>query len=146
MSDIFFHYNVADKWGYACRWLRKAWGRGLRVGVVGPPEVLQTLDTLLWSSPSLRPTDFVAHALHGGDAQVWKASSIWLAPNAAEVVHAAWLLNLGDEVPSGFEQFAQVVEVVSDDELDRQRARQRWRQYKALGHGLKLHDLLQQPG
>ena len=65
MSDIFFHYNVADKWDYACRWLRKAWGRGLRVGVVGPPAVLQTLDTLLWSSPSLRPTDFVAHALHG---------------------------------------------------------------------------------
>ena len=146
MSDIFFHYNVADKWAYACRWLRKSWGREQRVGVVGSPEALQSLDALLWSSPPLRPMDFVAHALHGGDARVWQASSIWLAPSTAELAQATWLLNMGDEVPPGFEQFAQVVEIVSDDESDRQRARQRWRHYKALGHGLKLHDLLQQPG
>ena len=53
------------------------------------------------------------------------------------------LLNLGETVPVGFDQFAKVVEVVSaSDEQDRQLARTRWRQYASQGFEIVRHDLV----
>ena len=52
------------------------------------------------------------------------------------------LLNLGDDVPEAWGEYAQVVEVVSaDDEHDKQLARQRWRRYRECGHEPVTHDL-----
>lgn len=65
MSDIFFHYNVADKWDYACRWLRKAWGVACVWASWGLRKYPRRSIRCSGVLPPLRPTDFVAHALHG---------------------------------------------------------------------------------
>ena len=46
-------------------------------------------------------------------------------------------------MPNGFAQFERVYEVVSsDDEADRQLARQRWRAYTAQGYAIERRDLV----
>ena len=51
------------------------------------------------------------------------------------------LINLGDEVPLGFERFERLIEIVAVDDHGRMTARQRWKHYLALGYDLKQHDL-----
>jgi DNA polymerase-3 subunit chi len=50
-------------------------------------------------------------------------------------------VNLGVEVPTGFERFERVIEVVGLDDADRQLARTRWRHYADRGYTMTRHDL-----
>ena len=50
-------------------------------------------------------------------------------------------MNLGHEMPNGFDAFKRVIEVVSLDDADRQQARARWKQYTSLGYDIERHDL-----
>jgi DNA polymerase-3 subunit chi len=45
-------------------------------------------------------------------------------------------------VPEGFERFERLIEVVSLDEADRLRARDRWKHYAARGYAIERKDLV----
>jgi len=60
MTEVAFHFNVPDKLSYGCRLLRKAWGSGAQVVVIGGPETLESLDLMLWTFSAL---EFVPHCL-----------------------------------------------------------------------------------
>ena len=141
MTEVAFHFNAPDKLAYACRFARKAMRHGVRVVVTGRLDDLQALDRMMWA---LGPTDFVAHTLaDGGDPDVVHASPIVLCRQPQTVAVREMLLNLGEQIPAGFDQFEKVVEVVSaGDEQDRQYARARWRQYAGQGYELVRHDLV----
>lgn len=146
MPEIAFHFNAADKLHYACRYTRKALRSGARVVIAGALPTLQTLDAMLWR---LDPCDFIAHAVHGCDPQIWHASPVVLVPDthspALDSPHQEVLLNMGPCVPPDCERFQKVVEVVAQSDLaDRHLARQRWRQYEALGYRIVRHDLVSQ--
>jgi len=138
MTEVAFHFNAPDKQAYACRLLRKAVGSGARVVVTAPSEVLAHLNSLLWTFSQL---DFVAHATAGDPPRVQAASPVFLAESLADVPHRQVLLNLGQQVPAGFEDFERLIEVVSLDDDDRQGARGRWKQYSERGHAIVRHDL-----
>lgn len=139
MKDVAFHFNAPDKLAYACRLLRKAVGSGAKVVVTAPAEALRQLDTLLWT---FSPLDFVPHAQSSEAAHVLAASPVILAASlAAELPHQQVLLNLGTEVPAGFERFERLIEVVSLDDADRQLARGRWKHYTDLDYDIIRHDL-----
>ena len=76
-------------------------------------------------------------------ALLFKASPILIASGHAPPADfpADVLLNLTDAYPAGFERFERVIEVVTLDEADRQRARERWKHYKAAGCEPLRHDL-----
>lgn len=136
MTEVAFHTGVADKLGYTCRLLRKAWRQGARVRVTAAPEQLTRLDSLLWT---FEQEEFVPHVrLRPGEraAAALARTPIWLADAAqpdADVPACDVLLNLGPEFVAGFERYARVVEVVADDAEDAQQGRQRWRRYVAAG-------------
>jgi len=138
MTEVAFHFNAPDKLAYACRLLRKAVGRGSRVVVTAQAGALKQLDTLLWTFSQL---DFVPHAIQPGDARLVAASPVVLSESAADTPHQQILLNLGEQVPAGFERFERVIEVVSLDEEDRQMARSRWKHYADHGYTITRHDL-----
>ena len=139
MTDIAFHFNVGEPLAYACRLLRKAYGAGAHVTVVVPEAALADLDKALWTFTAL---DFVPHCRSNAPATVRERTSIVLAPDAAAAQgHADVLLNLGDGVPSGFEQFERLIELVSTGDADRQKARARWRHYAERGYSITRHDL-----
>jgi DNA polymerase-3 subunit chi len=50
-------------------------------------------------------------------------------------------VNLSHAVPEGFDAFERVIEVVSQDEADKQSARLRWKHYAERGLDIVRHDL-----
>jgi DNA polymerase-3 subunit chi len=138
MTDIAFHFNAPDKLAYACRLLRKAVGKGSHVVVTAQAGALKQLDSLLWTFSQL---DFVPHAMRAGDARVVAASPVILSESTTDAPHRQILVNLGEQVPAGFERFERVIEVVSLDEQDRQMARSRWKHYAEHGYAITRHDL-----
>jgi DNA polymerase III subunit chi len=146
MTSVEFHHGISDKLDYACRLLRKAYGRGARVVVTADAATLRQLDRQLWV---FEERDFVPHvcALAG---QPWAprlaGTPLWLtddpasAPGEREV-----LINLGDEIPPGVERFARFFDVVSSQPDDRQRGRQRWRLYQSYGWAVNAHDASKTP-
>ncbi|MBI3100139.1 MAG: DNA polymerase III subunit chi [Burkholderiales bacterium] len=140
MPDITFHTQVPDRLAHACRVARKALRAQRHLAIVGPAEVLEQVDSMLWN---MAPQDFVAHCrADSADPALLQASRIVLALPGQALACRDMLLNLCHDVPEGWAAFAQVVEVVSaDDEHDKQRARQRWRCYRELGHEPVQHDL-----
>ncbi|MBG9386987.1 DNA polymerase III subunit chi [Caenimonas aquaedulcis] len=139
MTDVMFHFNAPDKLGHACRLLRKAVGSGAKVVVTGEAGLLRELDAALWT---FSPLEFIPHCLGNAPAAVLSASPVVLTQAARTAPHHQVLVNLGATVPEGFERFERLIEVVTVDEEDRGRGRERWAYYKDRGYAITRHDLL----
>jgi DNA polymerase III subunit chi len=144
-TEVAFHFNVPNKVAYTCKLLRKATLAGARLAVLAPPDLLARLDAELWA---FSPQDFVAHVRMPCTAQAQERSPVLLcdeaAPtDAAQAAGYSILVNLGTQVPAGFEGFARLIEIVSQDDADRQAARARWKHYEAGGVAIVRHDVAQ---
>ncbi len=140
MTEIAFHVNVPDRLAYACRLLRKAVRQGARVAVTAPPATLRGLDRALWT---FEPTEFVPHALLAAGAtppERLAPTPVWLAERADDVAVHEVLVNLGTDLPTGFERYARLIEIVTTDDADRAAGRARWKHYAARGYALAHHE------
>ena len=141
MTEVAFHFNAPDKVTNACRLLRKAVGSGAKLVVTGEAGTLRELDTALWTFSAL---EFLPHCMSTGSAAVLAASPVVLAEALHGTPHQQVLVNLGGQVPEGFERFERLIEVVAqDDEADRLNARSRWKHYADRGYAITRHDLAQ---
>lgn len=141
MTEVAFHFNAPDKQAYACRLLRKGYLKGARLVVRAEAQALAALDNALWTF-SVR--EFIPHGREGDALSVLQRSPVRLyseLPSDIERADSAVLVNLGADLPAGYERFARVIEVVTLDELDRHQARERWRGYKQRGVEPVRHDL-----
>lgn len=138
MTEVAFHFNAPDKLGYACRLLRKAAGSGARVMVTGESATLRELDVALWT---FSPLEFLPHAYGEVTPVALAASPVVLAESVRAAPHQQVLVNLGGNVPEGFERFERLIEVVTESEVDRQDARRRWKHYADRGYSITRHDL-----
>lgn len=139
MPHIAFHFNVSDKLHYACRFVRKALRHDARLTIVAPMAVLRALSPRLWQQT---PHDFLAHAIQGDATELFALAPVVLVEDAALSPHRDILLNLGVQLPHGYEAFARVIEVVSEhDDADRHQARLRWRSYQIAGFAIERKDL-----
>jgi DNA polymerase-3 subunit chi len=143
VNEVAFHFNAPDKVHYAARLVRKAVARGNRLLVLTDPEDMGTLDTALWT---LEPDAFLAHALDNDPVAVRQRSPVLLACSLAQDFDADVLVNLRHAWVDTWVRFAKVVEVVSEDETDRQAARDRWRMYRQNGVEPVHHDLRSRTG
>lgn len=139
IAEIEFHTGVADKLGFACRLLRKAYRKGSRVSVTGPSADLTALDRQLWI---FEERDFVPHLRTSGapNAALAARTPIWLLDIDNGVPPAGApdvLVNLGAEPPADLSAFSRVIEIVSAEPDDEAAGRQRWRGYKARGIEIK---------
>ena len=138
MTEVAFHFNVPDRLAYTCRLVRKAYAVGGRTVVMGSAEQLQALDTALWTFSAL---DFLPHCPASAPPEVLAHTPIVLATDALAVEDGQILVHLGDEVPTGFERYARLIELVGTDQAGRTHARQRWRHYADRGYPIKRHDV-----
>ncbi|MDO9283912.1 MAG: DNA polymerase III subunit chi [Aquabacterium sp.] len=133
MAEVDFHTGVADKLGYTCRLLRKAWRAGKQVVVTGAPDQLARLDSLLWT---FDPGDFIPHArLRAGEPAPDRLvrTPIWLADAPAEAGPRDVLVNLGPAVVADHARYARIIEIVAEPADEVASGRQRWRHYLAAG-------------
>ena len=140
MTEIAFHFGAPDKRGYALRLIRKAVGSGAKLWVLGDGPLLQELDSALWS---LTETEFLTHCLVDAPEDILSRSSVVLVPAHVQHCHPEFpiLVNLSTQMPSGFEVYTRVIEVVSTDDDDKDSARNRWKAYTQLGYAISRHDL-----
>jgi DNA polymerase III subunit chi len=137
-TRIEFHFNAPERLQYACRLLRKANAQNLRIGVVGSASALRQLDAALWTFSAV---DFLPHSSSADSTEVQNASPILLSQDADLCAGRSVLVNLGDDVPAGFDRFDRLIEIVAQDDHGRMTARQRWKHYTAQGYELLQHDL-----
>lgn len=136
MTRVDFHFNAADKLGYACRLVRKIRRTGPQVVVFGDPLTIAEFDRLLWTFSQF---DFIPH-VRAGDPLAGRTPVI-LCSEAGETPHSDVLVNLSPGTPPFFSRFERLFEVVSSDARDRSLARERWRFYRDRGYPLAGHQL-----
>ncbi|WP_232315555.1 DNA polymerase III subunit chi [Aquincola tertiaricarbonis] len=144
-ATVEFHTGMADKIGFACRLLRKAYARGARVAVTGAPELLRQLDDELWL---FEPQQFVPHVrLKAGQQPAPRLlrTPLWLLDAGAEPPHREVLVNLGPAMAEGPDDFQRVIELVGGTPEDRDAGRRRWRAWEAAGAKI-VHHAQQAPG
>jgi DNA polymerase-3 subunit chi len=137
-GQVEFHTGVADKLDFACRLLRKAYRKGVRVVVTGPPSVLSALDRDLWTFDE---RDFVPHLRLAGPAAgaVAERTPIWLVDGEPPAGAPEVLVNLGAPRPADLAPYTRVIEIVSAEADEADAGRRRWREYKALGLEVRHH-------
>jgi DNA polymerase III subunit chi len=138
VPDVAFHFNAPDRLGYACRLLRKAYLRKARLFVWMEEDDVARLDTALWT---LGAGEFVPHCRSDAPELLKTRSPIQLGHQLPGDRSDLVLVNLRHDMPDDPAAFNRVIEVVTLDEADRAPARERWRQYKALGLEPQRHDL-----
>jgi len=141
MTQVSFYTGVAERLPYLCRLLRKSQQAGVRTGVCGPSSLLTRLDTQLWA---FEPAAFVPHLRLSAeplDPALLELTPILLVERSLDLPHRELLLNVGSDMPEGFEQFQRVLEVVSQDAEQMQAARRRWRRYEELGFAVTHHKV-----
>jgi DNA polymerase III subunit chi len=141
VTEISFYFNAPDKVDYACRLLRKAFNAGAKVMVVAEPQALAQLDAALWT---FSPVDFIPHCFGDANAGMLAVTPVVLASSAqvaANGLGGQILLNLGGQVPEGFERFERLMELVGAEIEDRLLGRVRWKHYAHRGYALTKHDL-----
>ena len=136
-----FHFNVEHRLQYACRVVRRARSADCR-GLVFSRDAdrLGRLDTALWTFSAL---DFVPHVYAdsplAGRTPVLLTTALDGASPSCPV-----LVNLDDDVPpelaSLTARFDRLIEIVSLDDDDRRRARDRFRNYREAGLEPQSHD------
>jgi len=137
VSEIRFFHNAPDKLAAACRITAMAWRRGRKVTVFAPePGVAQRFDSMLWT---FQPLAFVPHV--AADSPLAAETPVLVARRLDAPMQDDVLVNLSHDVPAGFEHFAQVIEIVTQDADDRVAARGRWGAYKQAGHPIETNDL-----
>ena len=138
MTDVVFHYGVADKSDYAIRLLRKAVRSGARVRVALAPTELATFSARLWA---VAPTGFVAHCDDQAPASMKRRSPVILGTSGvSDELEVAVLLNLTDDMPEDPQRYEKILEVITTDSADRQQGRARKRAYDNVQCPVVMHD------
>jgi DNA polymerase-3 subunit chi len=145
MTSVAFHTGLADKLGYACRLLRKAYRQGATVVVSGAPGDLDRLDSLMWT---FDPIEFIPHRRLGsgaGPAPRFARTPIWLVDAGAAPPAADVLVNLSSGIAPDIARYRRVIELVSTDPDDRAAGRRRWQIYKVDGSEPTLRSMESTP-
>jgi DNA polymerase III subunit chi len=140
MTRIDFHFNVSNRENYICRLLRKVY-RAEQKAVFYSPDAtfVRNIDDGLWA---LSETDFIPH-VHLDSPDIVLAEviePIVLIHEEMETPHCDILISGASETPNFFSRFERLIEIVSPEIADREKARERWRWYKDRGYGIQTFD------
>ncbi len=137
MTQIDFYTHVPDKLRAACALSAKAFAHGLKVAVFCPDaDTAHRFDRMLWTTPAIA---FVPHC--APEDPLAAVTPVIVDCRGEKLLHDEVLLNLRAEWPPFFSRFQRLIEIVSLDEEDRSRARERFRFYRDRGYDIRTHDL-----
>lgn len=121
----------------ACRLAEKAFSLKNQIYIYTTDELqANELDDLLWT---YRAGSFVPHQLLGTQAD--SDCPVLIGHTDAPEGLNQVLINLNMAVPLFFSRFERVVEIVNQDETQRQLARERFKFYRDRGYDLHTHNL-----
>lgn len=137
MTQIFFYHNAADRIAACAALIGKAFAQKKPLLVYAPDaEVASALDRQLWMLP---PTGFIPHVRAGSPLAA--ETPVIIAGDLENPPQDERLINLAAGVPPGFARFASLIEVVGQEDGERQAGRERVRFYKDRGYEIRYFDL-----
>lgn len=125
----------------SCRLAEKAWKSGHHVFLlVDSPVALERMDELLWT---FRDESFVPHMAATTGEPFPDMRDAPIVVGAGEVPEGAVdvLINLTENIPSAYTQFARVAEIIDASELARSAGRERFRYYREHECEVHAHNL-----
>lgn len=142
-TRVDFAFDADSRVQQAARSILRHVARGARLFVYcDDPDRTKEIDQALWSTDD---TAFVPHERlcdeNNDPLPVWLVDQAAWPLVATRVSEADWLVNLDDDCPPEPSLFTRVLEIVTTSEVDRQSARERWRQYQSMGLELHAHQL-----
>jgi DNA polymerase-3 subunit chi len=134
VTRIDFYRYAEDKVAFACRLAAKAHEKSSRLVVYASDRAtLERFDRELWT---FHPTRFVPHCFLG--SRLAAETPVILASSGDALPHHDVLMNLDDEWPPFFATFERLLEIVSTDEDDKNRARARYVFYNKRGYEIQV--------
>lgn len=140
MTDVDFYILSAqhpeERMSFACRLAEKAYRSQCNVCIhVDSPSAAETLDEYLWS---YREESFLPHAqVDKGDEE----TPVLISYGSQEPPCYDVLINLADEIPSGFTRYKRVLEVVIQQDDVLASTRKHYRYYKDRGYPMNNIDM-----
>ncbi len=139
MTKICFYHGAEDRLQAAVAWLAQACARRQPVLIYAPdPRTAESIDRLLWTQTA---TSFLPHCR--ADAPLAAQTPLIITEDLESIPQEGCLLNLGDQVPPGFSRFAEVIEIVSNAQQDKEPARDRYKFYRDRGYPLDNQRITQ---
>lgn len=145
MTKVLFCHGAADRLQAAAAWLWQTVGDGRSGAVIYAPDdrIAERIDQLLWVNP---PTGFLPHCR--ARSPLAAETPLLIAETADEIdgiIRDEILLNLGNELPPGFGRFANLVEIISQEDNVRLPGRERAKFYRDRGYDIQYRDLQKDP-
>ena len=137
MTRIDFYHYAEDKLRFACRLATKAYESKSRLVVYSSDRhALDAFDKALWT---FQATRFVPHC--AAASPLAAETPIVLASSEENLPHHDVLLNMDDGWPPFFSTFERVLEIVTTDDEDKQKARARYAFYKKRGYEIRVNAI-----
>lgn len=121
----------------ACKLIEKAYKNRHRVYIHTENEtVAHQLDELLWT---YKEESFIPHNLYGEGPDPAPPIQIGFASTPEK--HRDILINLSNDIPVFYKQFARIMELVPNSPSIQERARENYRIYRSNGYDIQTHKL-----
>ena len=138
MTRVHFYHNAANPLSLACELVARAYASGRSIAVrAADAASAKKLDDALWT---FEPGAFVPHVQLGTPLSHETPVVVTHAQTTPRWPHHDLLFNLAEDIPSEYENFRTVVEIVGQNDHERFAARARWMHYKSHGAELKAFD------
>lgn len=138
--QVFFHYfektSGRDLLVYICRLVEKGYKQGSKPIYIhfDSENEAKEFDSLLWT---FRQESFIPHTILGHPEQEKTPVIIGWDTNQIETAEA--LINVSQEIPRVSKRTLKIHEIVGNDEDKKNKAREKWKAYKANGSIIKAH-------
>lgn len=141
MTRISFYFNANDVLDLTRRLIGKARQQGLYCLIYTDDATLTTqIDQQLWTAD---PGSFMPHTRC--DDPNAAETPILIGTRPDPLPRCDLLINLTAQPPVCLARFDRLIEIVTRDGTDREKARERYRHYKSHGYAIENHDLAATP-
>lgn len=139
MQVLFHHFEKTsgrDLLVYICRLVEKGYKQGSKPIYIhfDSENEAKEFDNLLWT---FRQESFVPHTILGNPEQEKTPVIIGWDTNQIETAEA--LINVSQEIPRASKSTSKIHEIVGNDENKKNKAREKWKAYKANGSIIKAY-------
>jgi len=121
---------------FACRLAEKAYQKKHQIYIlVNSMAAAEQLDQLLWT---FQDDSFLPHEIYSQNTPLSAPIQIGTSGYPAT---CDTLFNLTSALPDNIEHFSRIIEIVPNNENERQQARDRFRLYRQKGYSLQTHNI-----
>lgn len=140
--DVLFHHfhSIGSKnyLLYVCKLVEKGFKQKIQPIYIQTKNQQQAeqLDKLLWT---FKQDSFIPHTIVGNSGL--DSTPVQIGWNENQFHTAAAIVNLSEEIPISYLESKKIHEIIDDDEVKKNKARERWKNYKSEGCHLGVHQI-----